>query len=409
MNFIPGVGSFFARPGEKRTYKAAQRNLLRLLDGTFLSNYNVNYYPDHTQVIQRAAFEKHCQFRNKFAMSDDQLRHLEVMYQNYLRRLRILEEKAAVYGINTQPEVHIEIEDIRVKLVQLEQDIEKMKDILSKAGGLLHGSEIKRRTEFRLFGISLWSIYEYEDRREYRVLGIPIGISLLGSSAFKFTTAGIISASIVGVTIIGAFAYANRGWINGSNQADITSTQPTLVVAEPTRTSVAGIATNPTSTPALDATLPIGPSVVGMTTTPTSTSSPTTAPSPLGGTCFVDLFADTPSERVVLLEIGETEHDVPIAQSSAPGATALDVILTERGLPIGAVRFALNMNARITNVDRVVTADCTETRSYRNVSRPNAQATLQDSEFLELIFGDKRYFVSLNYRVIKVRLLAKAE
>jgi hypothetical protein len=136
---------------------------------------------------------------------------------------------------------------------------------------------------------------------------------------------------------------------------------------------------------------------------------PTTEPSILTGTCFVDLLADTPSERVVLLEIGETAHDVPIAHSSAPGATALDVVLTERGLPIGAVHFALNMNARITNVDRVVTADCTETRSYRNVSRPNAQATLQDSEFLELTFGDRRYFVSLNYRVIKVRLLAKAE
>jgi hypothetical protein len=47
------------------------------------------------------------------------------------------------------------------------------------------------------------------------------------------------------------------------------------------------------------------------------------------------------------------------------------------------------MNARITNVDRVVTADCTETDSYRNVSRPNEQATLQDSEFLELTFGDR--------------------
>jgi hypothetical protein len=312
-----------------------------------------------------------------------QLTHLENLREQHRRRLRFLEAKAAAFGINTQPEVLIEIEDLHAQLVQLEQEI---KDLRNKL--------VQLEQEIEEIKNALPEITETEP---------------LGSFAPKLTTVGIILTAIVGVMLIGALVYINRGWINRSSQENITPTQPTRVVTEPTHTSVAGIATNLASTPALVATLPIGPSVVGMTTTPASTSPPTTTPSPLGGTCFVDLFAGTPSERVVLLEIGETEHDVPIAQSSAPGAIALDVVLTQRGLPIGAVRYALNMNARITNVDRVVTADCMETHSYRNVNRPNAQATLQDSEFLELIFGDKRYSVSLNYRVIKVRLLAKAQ
>jgi hypothetical protein len=312
-----------------------------------------------------------------------QLTHLENLREQHRRRLRFSEAKAAAFGINTQPEVLIEIEDLRAQLVQLEQEIEDLRNKLVQLEQEIE--KIKNRPP---------EITETEP---------------LGSSVFKLTTEGIILTAIVGIILIGALAYTNRGWINGSGQGNITSTQPTLIVTEPTHTSVAGIATNPASTPSLVATLPIGPSVVGITTTPPSPPPLPTEPSLLTGTCFVDLFADTPSERVVLLEIGETEHDVPITQSSAPGAIALNVVLTQRGLPIGAVRYALNMNARITNVDRVVTADCTETHSYRNVNRPNAQATLQDSEFLEITIGDKRYFVSLNYRVIKVRLLAKAE
>ncbi len=53
-------------------------------------------------------------------MSDEEQRHTEALRQSYTRRLRILEQKAAVQGQNTPPEILIEIEDIRAELAKLQ-------------------------------------------------------------------------------------------------------------------------------------------------------------------------------------------------------------------------------------------------------------------------------------------------
>jgi transcriptional regulator with XRE-family HTH domain len=53
-------------------------------------------------------------------MDDEQRRHFEVMRQNHVRRLRVLEEQAAITGINTQPEVRIEIEVIQAAIAEID-------------------------------------------------------------------------------------------------------------------------------------------------------------------------------------------------------------------------------------------------------------------------------------------------
>jgi hypothetical protein len=107
------------------------------------------------------------------------------------------------------------------------------------------------------------------------------------------------------------------------------------------------------------------------------------------------------------LAIGETAHDVPLTDMTVPEATPLGIILTDRGVALGAIRLSLDTNALVSKVDHVVEADCTETHAYHNAIRPTVKDTLQNHDFLELTLGSDTYLVSLGYRGNSVRLLAK--
>src|SRR6185503_12927785 len=56
-------------------------------------------------------------------MDDDQRSHLDGLRQAHLRRLRILEQQAAITGVNTRPEVLTEIEDLRATIAQIESQL----------------------------------------------------------------------------------------------------------------------------------------------------------------------------------------------------------------------------------------------------------------------------------------------
>lgn len=53
-------------------------------------------------------------------MDDDQRGHLEALRQAHQRRLRILEQQAALAGANTRPEILLEIDDIRTAIGELD-------------------------------------------------------------------------------------------------------------------------------------------------------------------------------------------------------------------------------------------------------------------------------------------------
>jgi hypothetical protein len=53
-------------------------------------------------------------------MDDEQQRHLEDLLRAYQRRLRPLERRAALQGLNTPPDVLFEIEDIQAEIARIE-------------------------------------------------------------------------------------------------------------------------------------------------------------------------------------------------------------------------------------------------------------------------------------------------
>lgn len=56
-------------------------------------------------------------------MRDD---HIKNLIYNYNRRLQLLKEQQALRGLNTPPEILLEIEDIEAKLGQLETELKEI-------------------------------------------------------------------------------------------------------------------------------------------------------------------------------------------------------------------------------------------------------------------------------------------
>src|SRR5262245_25439984 len=56
-------------------------------------------------------------------MSDEQIHHLDELLRIYQRRMRFLEKQAAAYGLHVPPEISIEVEDLQVKIAQIEAKI----------------------------------------------------------------------------------------------------------------------------------------------------------------------------------------------------------------------------------------------------------------------------------------------
>jgi Complex I intermediate-associated protein 30 (CIA30) len=89
---------------------------------------------------------------------------------------------AVIHGIST---ARAEIQRIKDILRSWNQDVEDLPDdgeaethLDNKSVGV--GTPFKqsarRVREFRLFGISMWSVHEYEEKRQYRVFGVLLGV-----------------------------------------------------------------------------------------------------------------------------------------------------------------------------------------------------------------------------------------
>ncbi len=56
-------------------------------------------------------------------MDDENRQHLKTVRQAHVRRLHTLEEQAAISGRDTRPEIIIEIQDLRVKITEIDQQL----------------------------------------------------------------------------------------------------------------------------------------------------------------------------------------------------------------------------------------------------------------------------------------------
>jgi len=66
-------------------------------------------------------------------MTNDEQQNLETLLNNSKRRLFVLQQRAALMGINTPPEVAIEVEDLQTTVADLQQKLAAIKQPLETA------------------------------------------------------------------------------------------------------------------------------------------------------------------------------------------------------------------------------------------------------------------------------------
>lgn len=96
-------------------------------------------------------------------MSVKDLQHLETLHRKKVRRLHILEERAAYDGRNTPPEILMEIEDLGKEVADLEEQIINSKNRPSKWSWLPANLRHNLGVEFedKAWGVSIPSRQDY--------------------------------------------------------------------------------------------------------------------------------------------------------------------------------------------------------------------------------------------------------
>jgi hypothetical protein len=195
---------------------------------------------------------------------------IQELITNYHRRLQKLKEKEATFGINTPPEVLIEIEDIEAKVEQLKKDLKvlELKLPLDISGGIPEKVQI--------------DTFKEEKDSPIEVLVAKIGLS------------GTIITAILGLVGIGITAYFGYLGLQIQIKAPIEATQTaeaksTLLAFSVTPTTLAvAVPSTDTSTPEPPQTpspAPLDTSTTEPTRTPTTPSNTPTPTSTLAPVC----------------------------------------------------------------------------------------------------------------------------
>ena len=124
-------------------------------------------------------------------MNADEVEHLRELLKIHKKRLNVLEEQAAKYGINCPPEIKIEIEDIQEQIARFEQQLQ----------GNLIQSYVQGRETLSQFNREMDSVSHslskvvVEEKRTYRFFGLPIWSVVISRTILT----SLILIAVVGV------------------------------------------------------------------------------------------------------------------------------------------------------------------------------------------------------------------
>src|SRR5215213_1011588 len=108
-------------------------------------------------------------------MNSDEVERLHELLKIHKRRLNVLEQQAAKYGINCPPEIKTEIEEIQVQIKRFERNLQ----------GNVIQSYLQGRETLKQFNREMDSVTQglsnivVEEKRTYRFLGLPIWLVVI--------------------------------------------------------------------------------------------------------------------------------------------------------------------------------------------------------------------------------------
>jgi hypothetical protein len=106
-------------------------------------------------------------------MNSDEVEHLHELLKIHKKRVNVLEEQAAKYGINCPPEIKIEIEDIQEQIARFERQLqgnviqsylqgrETLREFNREMDSVTHGLSnvvVEEKRTYRFFGLPIWSV-----------------------------------------------------------------------------------------------------------------------------------------------------------------------------------------------------------------------------------------------------------
>lgn len=106
-------------------------------------------------------------------MNSDEVEQLQELLKIHKKRVNVLEQQAAKYGINCPPEIKIEIEDIRQQIARFERNLqgnviqsyvqgrETLKRFNREMDDVTHGLSnvvVEEKRTYRFFGLPVWSV-----------------------------------------------------------------------------------------------------------------------------------------------------------------------------------------------------------------------------------------------------------
>jgi len=103
-------------------------------------------------------------------MNSDEVEHLHELLKIHKRRVNVLEQQAAKYGINCPPEIKLEIEDLQEQIAHFESNLQG-NVIQSYLQGRETLSQFNREMDSVTNGLSKVVV---EEKRIYRFFGLPV-------------------------------------------------------------------------------------------------------------------------------------------------------------------------------------------------------------------------------------------
>jgi hypothetical protein len=246
-------------------------------------------------------------------MNSDEVEHLQELLKIHKRRVNVLEQQAAKYGINCPPEIKVEIEDIQQQIARFERQLQ----------GNVISSYIQGRETLRQFTRDMDTVTQglsnvvVEEKRTYRLFGLAVWSVVISRTILTL----LMLAAVIGVGLA-LQPHITGLTISSTAQAQTAQAQSQTVKAFLATRSAAQVQTRVAAQTALAQTLTAGQVTIAAEQTRTAiVNAQTVAAQRTADAATADALSATPTPTMTTTPLIETP---PVPLTETPPAPPPD-------------------------------------------------------------------------------------
>jgi hypothetical protein len=143
-------------------------------------------------------------------MNSDEVEQLRELLKIHKKRLNVLEQQAAKYGISCPPEIKIEIEDIQEQIARFESNLqgnviqsylqgrETLREFNREMDSVTHGLSnvtVEEKRTYRFFGLPIWSVVTSRTILTLLMMVAVVGVGFVVQVQEQMNTAAVQAAA----------------------------------------------------------------------------------------------------------------------------------------------------------------------------------------------------------------------